>query len=76
VQLAGIRVEPGDWLRGDPDGIVVVPAHVLDDVLAVAEEIATTEHRIREATRDGGRLDRIRAHFNYHRLQTRPADHA
>jgi regulator of RNase E activity RraA len=76
VQLAGIRVEPGDWLRGDTDGIVVVPAQVLDEVLAVAEEIAATEDRIRDATRDGGRLDRIRADFNYHQLQTRPADHA
>jgi 4-hydroxy-4-methyl-2-oxoglutarate aldolase len=75
VQLAGIRVEPGDWLRGDADGIVVVPALVVEEVLAAAEEIAATEDRIRDATRDGGRLDRIRADFNYHQLQTRPADH-
>jgi regulator of RNase E activity RraA len=76
VQLAGIRVEPGDWLRGDADGIVVVPAQVVDKVLAVAEEIAATEDRIRDATRDRGRLDRIRADMNYHQLQTRPAERA
>jgi 4-hydroxy-4-methyl-2-oxoglutarate aldolase len=75
VQLAGIRVEPGDWLRGDADGIVVVSAAVVDDVLAIAEEITATEDRIRDATRDGGRLDRIRADLNYHQLQTRQADH-
>jgi 4-hydroxy-4-methyl-2-oxoglutarate aldolase len=73
VQLAGIRVEPGDWLRGDADGIVVVPATVVDDVLAAAEEIDATEERIRSAIRDGGRLDDIRAHVGYHALQTRHA---
>ena len=76
VQLAGIRVEPGDWLRGDADGIVVVPAIVVDDVLAAAEEIDATEERIRTAVRDGGRLDEIRARAGYHALQTRPAEHA
>src|SRR5262245_37671708 len=25
VQLAGIRVDAGDWLRGDADGVVVIP---------------------------------------------------
>jgi 4-hydroxy-4-methyl-2-oxoglutarate aldolase len=71
VQLAGIRVEPGDWLRGDADGIVVVPAIVVDDVLAAAEEIDAAEERIRAAVRDGGRLDEIRARAGYHALQTR-----
>ena len=76
VQLAGVRVEPGDWLRGDADGIVVVPATVVDDVLAAAEEIDATEERIRSAVRDGGRLDEIRARAGYHALQTRHAEHA
>jgi len=71
VQLAGIRVEPDDWLRGDADGIVVVPAIVVDDVLAAAEEIDAAEERIRAAVRDGGRLDEIRARAGYHALQTR-----
>jgi regulator of RNase E activity RraA len=71
VQLAGIRVEPDDWLRGDADGIVVVPASMLADVLTVAEEITATEDRIRDATSGGGRLDRIRNDVNYHQLQTR-----
>jgi regulator of RNase E activity RraA len=71
VQLAGIRVEPGDWVRGDADGVVVVPAVAADDVLAAAEEIDATEQRIREGVGDGGRLDEIRARLGYHELQSR-----
>ncbi len=74
VQLAGVRVEPGDWVRGDADGIVVVPAVVIDDVLAAAEQIDATEERIRGGVRDGGRLDEIRAQLGYHALQSREAD--
>lgn len=73
VQVAGIRVEPGDWLRGDADGIVVVPAVAIDQVLDAAEEIDAAEHRIRAATRGGGRLDQIRTDLNYHQLQSRRA---
>lgn len=71
VQLAGIRVEAGDWLCGDADGIVVVPAVRLDDVLAAAEEINAAEDRIRAAVAEGGRLDAIRERLRYHDLQAR-----
>lgn len=71
VQLAGIRVEPGDWLCGDADGIVVVPAVRLDAVLAAAEEINAAEDRIRAAVAEGGRLDEIRDRLRYHDLQAR-----
>lgn len=71
VQLAGIRVEPGDWLRGDADGVVVIPQQVLDDVLAAAEEIAGVEDHIREQVDEGGSLAEIRERLAYHDLQAR-----
>jgi 4-hydroxy-4-methyl-2-oxoglutarate aldolase len=40
-------------------------------VLAVAEEIASVEDRIRAAVREGLRLDEARRKFGYHTLQTR-----
>ena len=72
VQLAGIRVEPGDWLRGDADGVVVIPASVVDDVLAAAMEIDGVEDRIRAAVAAGGNLHEIRQNSSYHSLQSRP----
>jgi regulator of RNase E activity RraA len=73
VQLAGVRVEPGDWLRGDGDGVVVVPASRAEAVLAAAEEIAAAEEAIRTEVDRGGRLEEIRARLNYHQLQSRGA---
>jgi regulator of RNase E activity RraA len=71
VSIGGIRVEPGDWLRGDGDGIVVVPAARMDAVLEVAEEVHAAEERIRDALNAGAPLREARAKVGYHSLQTR-----
>jgi regulator of RNase E activity RraA len=71
VQIAGVRVEPGDWLRGDADGVVVVPASHLLEVIEVAEEIAGVEDLIRSRTASGEPLREVRADVGYHRLQSR-----
>ena len=68
---AGARVAPGDLLRGDPDGVVVLPREHEEAVLAAAEEIHAAEERIRAACRGGMRLDEARAANRYHQLQTR-----
>jgi regulator of RNase E activity RraA len=71
VQIAGVRVDPDDWIRGDVDGVVVVPASHVHEVLDIAEEIARVEDQIRVRTADGAPLREIRAEVGYHRLQTR-----
>ncbi|HUF59059.1 MAG TPA: RraA family protein, partial [Actinomycetota bacterium] len=53
VTIGRVRVEPGDWVVGDDDGVVVVPARVAEDVLREAEEKAATESEVRRAVRDG-----------------------
>jgi 4-hydroxy-4-methyl-2-oxoglutarate aldolase len=53
VTIGSVRVEPGDYLVADRDGIVVIPAALLDEVLARAEEVVATENEIREAVREG-----------------------
>ncbi len=65
---------PGDILRGDPDGVVVLPREHEDAVLDAAEEIAAAEDSIRAACRGGMRLDEARKQFKYHSLQTRKAE--
>ena len=71
VNIGGARVAPGDLLRGDPDGVVVLPKEHEDKVLDAAEEISAAEEHIREACRGGMRLDEARKQFKYHSLQTR-----
>lgn len=71
VAIGGVRVAPGDIMRGDADGVLVIPCDHEEAVLAAAEEIASTEDAIRAAARSGKRLDDARREFRYHSLQTR-----
>ena len=71
VQIAGVRVDPGDWLVGDGDGVVAIPAARLEEVIQTAEQVAAAEARIRAAVLRGERLDEARKAARYHQLQTR-----
>jgi regulator of RNase E activity RraA len=69
VSVAGIRVRAGDLLVGDDDGVVVVPAEVEHEVLAVAREIEEREGAILAAALAGATLREARAAHGYHDLQ-------
>jgi regulator of RNase E activity RraA len=43
VSCGGQVVHPGDWIIGDRDGVVVVPAEQLEDTLALAARIVKAE---------------------------------
>jgi 4-hydroxy-4-methyl-2-oxoglutarate aldolase len=73
VSIGDARVQPGDILRGDADGVVVIPKEHEAKVLETAEQIEHAENAIREAVRSGMRLDEARKQFRYHQLQTREA---
>jgi regulator of RNase E activity RraA len=70
VAIGGIRVSPGDWLLGDGDGVVVIPASRTGAVLEAAVEISKAEAHIRRAVEDGATLREARAEFGYHALQS------
>ncbi len=53
IEIGAVRVEPGDWVVGDEDGVVVVPRSVAAAVLESAEQMAGTENEIRQAVRAG-----------------------
>ena len=44
VTCAGVRVNPGDIIVGDEDGVAVVPKARAADILKKAEELDNTEH--------------------------------
>lgn len=70
VTLGEARVAPGDLLRGDADGVLVIPRAHEAQVLDVAEEIGAAEENIRSAIRQGMTLTEARRQFRYHSLQT------
>ncbi len=71
VTIGEARVAPGDLLRGDADGVVVIPREHETDVLAAAESISASEDAIRSAVREGRRLDQARREQGYHHLQSK-----
>jgi len=73
VNIGDARVQPGDIVRGDADGVIVIPKQHEAKVLDTAEEVERAEDAIREAVRGGMRLDEARKHHRYHQLQTREA---
>ena len=71
VNIGDARVEPGDLLRGDADGVLVIPRVHEDAVLAAAETIDAVEQQIRAALNDGQTLAEARRRLGYHQLQSR-----
>ena len=71
VNIGDARVHAGDLLRGDADGVIVIPKAHENAVLSIAEEIDEVEGRILAAVRDGMRLADARREFGYHQLQSR-----
>ena len=47
IQCGGVLVRPGDAIVGDDDGAVVVPASVVDNVIAIAREREEVEEVIK-----------------------------
>ena len=51
--MGGVRVNLGDIVVGDLDGVIVVPRRVAHDVLQRCEKLVSTENRVRTAVRRG-----------------------
>ena len=71
VNIGDARVNDGDLLRGDADGVVVIPRAHEEAVLEAAEEIDRKEDQIRKLVLEGLRLDDARKQLGYHTLQTK-----
>jgi 4-hydroxy-4-methyl-2-oxoglutarate aldolase len=69
VSIGGIRVEPGDLLLGDGDGLVVLAAAQAEQAIAATEEIEQAEAAIRSAVEGGTPLREARRDAGYHDLQ-------
>jgi regulator of RNase E activity RraA len=71
VTIGEARVNQGDLLRGDADGVVCIPKEHEDQVLLVAEEVDHAEDQIRTLVRGGMTLVEARKQLGYHKLQTK-----
>ncbi|NDH51140.1 MAG: RraA family protein [Betaproteobacteria bacterium] len=53
VEINGVRVEPGDIVFGDLDGVLVIPRRAQEEAIRKALEKASTENRARLAIEGG-----------------------
>jgi 4-hydroxy-4-methyl-2-oxoglutarate aldolase len=54
VTVGDVAVEPGDWVVGDVDGVVVLPGGDVDAVVAAGKARAAKEAALFRVLRDGG----------------------
>jgi regulator of RNase E activity RraA len=59
VECGGVRVEAGDYVLGDVDGVVVVPQAVAGEAFRQALEKVTAEDRTREMLAAGRKLREV-----------------
>ena len=71
VNIGDARVDAGDILRGDADGVIAIPKAHENDILTVAEEIDAVEEKIRRAVQSGMTLSDARRQHKYHQLQSK-----
>lgn len=53
VEIEGVRVQPGDLVFGDLDGVLVIPRRAEEEAIRRALEKASTENRVRLAIEAG-----------------------
>lgn len=63
AQCGGVVVNPGDLVVGDFDGVVVIPAHLLDDTLRIAMDKVVKENHTRKELLEGAYLTDVYARY-------------
>ncbi|NTJ62883.1 RraA family protein [Agrobacterium rhizogenes] len=53
IEIEGVRIEPGDLLYGDREGVLVIPKAVEKEAISLALEKVRTENKVAEAIRNG-----------------------
>ena len=48
IEIRGVRVQPGDYIFGDIDGVVVIPQEIADEVIAKCLDKIEKENYVRE----------------------------
>ncbi|KAA2235154.1 RraA family protein [Salinarimonas soli] len=63
VEVAGVRIEPGDLIFGDADGCVAIPHAIAQEAVGRALEKVSAENRTRDALLEGTSLREVFERF-------------
>ena len=53
IEINGIRINPGDYVYGDRDGVVIIPGEISDEAFNLAIDKARGEKLVKKALEDG-----------------------
>jgi regulator of RNase E activity RraA len=59
LRIGGVDISPGDYVLGDIDGVLVLPAAVVEKAIAIAEEVCRKETVVREELQKGGSIRQL-----------------
>ena len=63
IDIGGVAIETGDYVFGDRDGVVIIPADVAEQSVSHVEKMMQTENLVRKAILDG--MDPKQAYLKY-----------
>lgn len=63
ITIGTVTISSGDYILGDRDGVVVLPANIAADVITQTEQVVTTENKVRSAILSG--MDPQEAYLKY-----------
>jgi len=56
VECGGVPIRPGDWVFGDVDGVVIIPAELAERAIELSLEKVVAENTVREELAAGEKL--------------------
>jgi 3-hexulose-6-phosphate synthase/6-phospho-3-hexuloisomerase len=59
IRIGNHKIEPGDWLLGDDDGVTVLPQKMAVEYANRAMDVLEKENRIREEIKEGRTLAQV-----------------
>jgi regulator of RNase E activity RraA len=66
ITIGRTRIQMGDLVIADSDGVVIIPSKAAEEVITAAERVVTEENFVRKAILDG--VDPVHAYHRYGRF--------
>jgi regulator of RNase E activity RraA len=63
IEIGGVKIETGDYVLADRDGVVIVPQSLIEQVVIATEDVLQTENLVRKAMLQG--VDPVDAYLKY-----------
>ena len=53
IAIGDVSIDPGDFVLGDRDGVIIIPREIATEVIVAAEKVVHTENLVRKSILEG-----------------------